>query len=82
VVSPGAERSRAIVESAIYQPLQAFGGSVSAEHGIGLEKKFWLCLSRSDAEIRLMQALKQALDPGGLLNPGKVFDMNGGHGLQ
>jgi FAD/FMN-containing dehydrogenase len=48
------------------------GGSISAEHGIGLEKKHWLPVSRSPAEIALMRTLKQALDPKGILNPGRV----------
>ncbi len=58
----------------IYQPLQSLGGSVSAEHGIGLSKKPYLALSRSAAEISLMQCLKHSLDPSGILNPGKVID--------
>jgi len=57
----------------VYQPLAALGGSVSAEHGIGLEKRPWLSTCRSSAEIALMQSLKQALDPLNLLNPGKVL---------
>jgi FAD/FMN-containing dehydrogenase len=61
------------VEGLVYQPLAAFNGSVSAEHGIGLEKKPYLDLSRSPAEIALMRTLKTALDPKGLLNPGKIF---------
>ncbi len=61
------------VELAVYTPLQAIGGSVSAEHGIGLEKKAWLHLSRSEAEIDLLKSLKKTLDPKGILNPGKVF---------
>jgi len=48
---------------------------VSAEHGIGLEKKGYLSFSRSAAEIDLMRTLKNALDPLGMLNPGKVFDL-------
>lgn len=65
--------SRRQVEQLVYPPLEAFGGSVSAEHGIGLEKKPYLSVSRTAEEIALMQRLKVALDPKGLLNPGKVI---------
>jgi FAD/FMN-containing dehydrogenase len=61
------------IEELVYSPLQALGGSVSAEHGIGLEKRGWLTISRSPEEIALMKTLKAALDPKGILNPGKVF---------
>ena len=52
---------------------QPVGGSVSAEHGIGTEKRAYLELSRSNPEIDLMKRVKLALDPKGILNPGKVF---------
>jgi len=45
------------------------GGSISAEHGIGTAKTRWLHLNRSPAEINTMRAIKQALDPAGILNP-------------
>jgi FAD/FMN-containing dehydrogenase len=51
------------------------GGSISAEHGIGLLKKDYLGYSRSPAELELMRALKRVLDPQGILNPGKVVDV-------
>ncbi len=63
------------VKKAVYEPLAAIGGSVSAEHGIGLDKKKYLRLSRNDEEIALMKKLKRALDPKGILNPGKIFDL-------
>ena len=63
------------VKRAVYEPLESIGGSVSAEHGVGLDKKKYLRLSRNDAEIALMRTLKAALDPHGILNPGKVFDL-------
>ena len=74
VVSPDGlpQDARAIVERIVYAPLQAIGGAISAEHGIGLEKKGWLAISRSPEEIALMRALKHALDPKGILNPGRV----------
>jgi len=62
------------VEAAIYELVGNWSGSVSAEHGIGLHKKPWLTMSRSPAEIAAMRAIKRALDPLGLMNPGKVFD--------
>lgn len=61
------------IEELVYQPLAGLHGSVSAEHGIGLDKKEWLPLSRSPEEIALMRSLKAALDPYGLLNPGRVI---------
>ena len=74
VVAAGDDAAtRAKVEEIVYRPLAAIGGSVSAEHGIGLEKRAYLSLSRTPAEISTMRLLKQALDPKGILNPGKVF---------
>lgn len=49
------------------------GGSISAEHGIGLLKQPWLNCVRSDAEIELMQGIKKVFDPAGILNPGKLL---------
>jgi len=66
--------ARKNVEDIVYRPLAALGGSISAEHGIGLEKKPYLDWCRSDAEIGVMRALKNTLDVKGILNPGKVFD--------
>lgn len=62
------------VNDVIYEPLVSFGGSVSAEHGIGLHKKDYLHLSKSPEEIQLMQILKKALDAKGILNRGKILD--------
>ena len=66
--------TRARVEELVYRPLAAIGGSVSAEHGIGLEKRAYLPLSRTPAEIATMRTIKRALDPKNILNPGKVFE--------
>lgn len=72
----GSENKEEIIamESCIYEPLEDINGAISAEHGIGLEKKNYLGISRSVNEINLMKTLKKALDPNNILNPGKVFD--------
>ncbi|GAB4027263.1 FAD-binding oxidoreductase [Spirosoma gilvum] len=61
------------VEEILYGPLQPIGGSITGEHGIGLEKKSWLYVSRTAEEIALMRTIKKALDPRGILNPGKLL---------
>jgi len=61
------------IEQAVYRIVSARRGSISAEHGIGSLKKEFLHLSRSAAEIALMRSLKRAMDPNGILNPGKIF---------
>ena len=58
----------------VYGCVGDFKGSISAEHGIGILKKPYLGKSRTNAEIATMKLLKQALDPKGILNPGKIFD--------
>ena len=61
-------------DAIVYGCLEGLSGSISAEHGIGLEKKSWLGDSRSESEIELMRSLKRLLDPKNLLNRGKVVD--------
>jgi len=75
-VQPGAkaENTRDLSDRAIYDPLTEYNGSISAEHGIGLEKKTWLHQSRSEAEITMMKLLKNTIDPRKILNPGVVID--------
>jgi FAD/FMN-containing dehydrogenase len=59
--------------AAVLALVARLGGSISSEHGIGRAKARWLGLSRSQAEIDVMRAVKAALDPLGLLNPGVLF---------
>jgi len=64
------------IEKHVYESLLPFKGAISAEHGIGLEKKAYLPISRSAEEIELMKSLKRSMDPKNILNPGKVFSLN------
>jgi len=61
------------VEQLVYDPLTKINGSITAEHGIGLEKKAWLHISRSETEIGVMKELKKMFDPNDILNRGKVL---------
>ncbi|MEF8700242.1 MAG: FAD-binding oxidoreductase [Candidatus Accumulibacter sp. UW26] len=61
------------VNAIVYDLVQELGGSISAEHGIGQLKREELLRHKSPVEIALMRALKQTLDPQGLMNPGKVL---------
>jgi len=61
------------VDLALYGMVRDYSGSISAEHGIGVLKRPFLGYSRSPAELACMQAIKHALDPHGILNPGKVL---------
>lgn len=62
------------LERLVYDLVRDFDGSISAEHGIGLHKKPYLHVSRTPGELAAMRAVKAALDPLHLLNPGKIFD--------
>jgi FAD/FMN-containing dehydrogenase len=66
-------RTKDDTDRIVYGCVAQWQGSVSAEHGIGLLKKAYLGYSRNEAELALMRKLKEALDPKGILNPGKVF---------
>ena len=65
--------SRSAVDDLVYGTVRDAKGSISAEHGIGFQKKSWLSYSRSKEEIDLMRTLKSALDPNCILSPGRVI---------
>jgi FAD/FMN-containing dehydrogenase len=61
------------VQRAVHDVVRDFGGSISAEHGIGVQKRDQLPRYKSAAELDVMRALKRTLDPNNILNPGKVL---------
>lgn len=63
------------VDQLLFQTIQKFKGSISAEHGVGLSKKPFLNFTKSNEEIEIMKSIKKVFDPDGILNPGKVFDI-------
>ena len=62
------------VNDLVFQTVQKYGGSVSAEHGVGMTKKPYLNYSRSETEIEYLKELKKVFDPNGIMNRGKIFD--------
>jgi FAD/FMN-containing dehydrogenase len=61
------------ISDAVFAQVALAGGTIAAEHGIGLDKTRWMALVRSPAERGVMARLKAALDPAGILNPGRVL---------
>lgn len=72
-ITTGSADDHHAVDEMVYAPLHAVEGSISAEHGIGIEKRDFLAASRSAEELALMLQLKRALDPRDTLNSGKIF---------
>lgn len=60
----------------VFEIVERYEGSVSAEHGVGLLKKEYLQYSRSPLEIEIMKQIKKVFDPQGIMNPGKIFDLD------
>ena len=77
VVGLGPEPTRkAEVHELVHRTVGELGGSISGEHGIGLAKKAHLHYCRSAAEINMMKLMKTSLDPHGILNRGRIFDLS------
>ncbi|MCX7620793.1 MAG: FAD-binding oxidoreductase [Acidimicrobiales bacterium] len=72
-VAPGDES----VDDAVFELVASVGGSISAEHGIGVAKRRWLHLVRTQAEIETFRRLKAAFDPKGILNPNVLLPPKG-----
>ncbi len=64
-----------IVNKYVFETVQKYGGSVSAEHGVGMTKKPYLHYSRSETEIQYLREVKKVFDPNNIMNRGKIFDM-------
>ena len=71
VVGPPADDDRAV--DAVLELVLRLGGSVSAEHGIGIAKRDWVVRQRGEAAVAAMRAIKHALDPDGVMNPGVLL---------
>jgi FAD/FMN-containing dehydrogenase len=71
VIGPGPDDHRA--DDAVFEMVIARGGSISAEHGVGIAKLGFVTASRSPGDIAVMRRLKAALDPRGILNPGVLL---------
>ena len=64
-----------LIKKALYEDVVARGGVISGEHGIGLAKRRYLAANLGQEHVAVMRAIKKALDPAGILNPGKIFEI-------
>jgi glycolate oxidase len=71
-IPAASEEALEAVQSDIYAAAIALGGTVTAEHGIGSTRRDWLVRQRGEDAVAVMRTIKKALDPDGILNPGKV----------
>lgn len=69
----GAAQDDDAIAAAVFRIVAGMGGSIGAEHGVGQAKTRWFHLTRSPGEIAVLRAVKDALDPNGILNPGKLL---------
>lgn len=69
---PRAETLTKLVQADLYRAALDLGGTVTGEHGIGVARRDWLEIQRGPDAVRFMRAIKTALDPLGILNPGRV----------
>jgi FAD/FMN-containing dehydrogenase len=65
-----------VINQIVYEHVQSFNGSISAEHGIGLLKRDLMPTIKSQVELNTMRAIKKTLDPNNLMNPHKIFSDN------
>jgi len=70
---PTAEAKTEAVKKDLYRAALDLGGTVTGEHGIGSTRREWLEIQRGPDAVRVMRAIKAALDPLGILNPGRVL---------
>jgi FAD/FMN-containing dehydrogenase len=75
---PDAVRRAQEAEAELFRGVVALGGAISGEHGIGFTKSAYLGLAVDPATMALMERVKAAFDPRGLLNPGKIFPAGAG----
>jgi FAD/FMN-containing dehydrogenase len=71
-VPAGSEEALEAIQADVYAAAIALGGTVTAEHGIGTTRRDWLIRQRGVEAVDVMRRIKAALDPAGILNPGKV----------
>ncbi len=70
---PDAARLTEVVRDGIFRAALEMGGTVTAEHGIGVARRSWLPVQRGEEAVAVMRSIKAALDPLGILNPGRVI---------
>lgn len=73
VAHDGSDKAIKAISKTVYDVVATSRGSVTAEHGVGRIKRDWLAACRDPVELTVMRAIKQALDPRGLMNPGAVI---------
>jgi glycolate oxidase len=60
----------------LYQTALGLGGTISGEHGIGIDKKEYLAMGIDRKELEIMKGIKRVFDQNNIMNPGKIFDMD------